>query len=223
MKENLRAEWKKILGLKGAERREYIWTYYKIHIIATLATVFIVGSIINDTIINPPPTPILTIAWMGFEFDESLDAVREALNSAMIEEPENEVVHILTFFTLGDPQHDMAQQQRFVAMAAANELDIIVGEFHHIEEFDATSIGIAPADFFGDLRPFLSEAGVEPEGLRFHDNEFDGTVGFAIPIETSPVLQNVGVFLENRYLGVVVNTLRDEAVTDAIRVLWNAS
>jgi len=225
MKEKLRAEWKKIQSMKGREKWEYIWGYYKIHIIGISAVLLVAGSIINDTIINPPPNSVLTIAWMGgFELDGRLDELRDALYPMLVEDPGSETVHVLTFFITGDdPQQDMAQHTRFSAMTAARELDIVIGTLVHNEEADIMALGLAPSWFFHDLRPFLAEAGIEPDGVIFHDDEEGNPVAFAIPTEGSAIFEDVGISTEGRWLGVVGNTQREEAAVKAIRALLASS
>jgi len=225
MKEKLRAEWKKIQSIKGREKWEYIWGYYKIHIIATAAALLMTGSIVNDVFINPPPDSVLTIAWMGgFELEGRLDTLRNSLYPILVDDTANETVHILTFLLTGaDPQQDMAQHTRFSAMTAARELDIVIGTLEHNEEVDIMALGMAPSWFFYDLRPFLAEAGIEPEGLVFHEDEEGTPIAFAIPLDGSVLLEEAGIATEGRWLGVIGNTQREEAVVKAIRALFIGS
>ena len=65
LKEKMRAEWAKIIEMKGKTRREYIWDYYKIPIIAFIIGSWMLGSLINDIWINPPPRANFTVAWMA--------------------------------------------------------------------------------------------------------------------------------------------------------------
>ena len=225
MKEKLRAEWKKIQSMQGREKWEYIWGYYKIHIIGVSAALLMTGSIVNDIFINPPPSSVLTIAWMGgFEMEWQLNALRDALYPMVVEDPSSETVHILTFFITGtDPQQDMAQHTRFSAMVAARELDIVIGTLEYNEEAEILALGMAPSWFFSDLRPFLAQAGIEPDGVIFYEAEEGYPVAFAVPMEGSALFEEVGLFTEGRWLGIVGNTLRDEAVTYAVRALLTSS
>ena len=228
-KEKFRAERAKIMEMKGKTRREYIWDYYKIPIIAFIVGTWMIGSLINDVWINPPPGSVLTIAWMaGWESEEQLNELRDSLYPLFVEDPRRETVQILTFFMGTDPQMDMAMQQRFAAMTAAAELDIIIGNFvvHEFDDGSFMSLGLAPPFSLLDMRPVFDEA-----GLMLPDDPliFDGTVidepivYFAVPMHDAAYFTDMGFSPENRYLGVIMNTQRYEAVIDAIRHLWDAS
>lgn len=220
------AEWRKIQSMKGKERRGYIWDYYKIPIIGTIIGVWIVGSIINDTIINPPPRSALTIAWMtGFEHEYRLDALSQILSPFILEEYSRETVQVQSFITGGDPQINMAMNQRFTAMSAANELDIIIGNV--IERDDGIiTIGLAPTMAFQDIRPLLEEAGVFADtdnllfdNMIFDENEEEVTVAVAVYLDEIAAFDEAGIDTEGLFLGVMVNSRRDEAVLKAIQVL----
>ena len=220
MKEALRKELQKIRSLKGKEKWEYIWDYYKLHIIGTIILLWISGSIINDTIINPPPQSVLTIAWMaGFEPDDRLNALSVALYpklEELVENPGREAVQVLNFFMGADPQLQMANHHRFAAMTAANELDIIIGTVV-IHEEERITLGLAPTWGLRDIRTYIPEANAE--GLLFYESEEYGTIAFAVPLEGSAFFNTLGLQTENVYLGIMINSLREEAVQLALHAI----
>ncbi|MCL2016803.1 MAG: hypothetical protein FWG68_11220 [Defluviitaleaceae bacterium] len=221
LKERFAAEMQKIREMAWRERREYIWDYYKLHIIGGLLFIFLGGSILNDTVINPPASSVLTIAWMaGFEMEENLNALSDTIYPIVVDYTQNETLHILNFNMIGDPQHDMAQHTRFSAMTAAQEIDIVIGTFAFNETTEVPNLGIAPAWTFMDLRPVLAEIGVNSDNLLFFEEDDNPPLAFAIPLDETPAFANLGIATENRYLAIVVNTLRYDAVVTALRELW---
>ena len=220
MKEALRKELQKIRSLKGKEKREYIWDYYKLHIIGTIILLWVSGSIINDTIINPQPRPVLTIAWMaGFEPEAQLDALSMALYpklSELIENPGRETVQVINFFMGADPQLQMANHSRFSAMTAASELDIIIGT-KEIHGEDWITLGLAPAWGLRDIRPYIP--GASADSFLFYESEEYGQIAFAAPLEGSPLFNSLGLQTENVYLGIMVNSMRKEAVQLAVQAI----
>ncbi|MCL2422035.1 MAG: hypothetical protein FWD03_09275 [Defluviitaleaceae bacterium] len=226
MKVRLREELQKIQSMKGRIRWEYIWGYYKFHIIGTIIGIFIFGSLLNDLVINPPPRSILTVAWLAdFEWDERLHALGDALDAAVVENPNREKVFIPTFYLTdgADPQNDVAQIQRFQALLAARELDIIIGRIEDNDEFEFTGLGMAPSWVMTDLRPVLAEAGltVDEDVLRFYyDDETGLPFAFAMSLEGSVLFADAGIPTAGRYLGVTVNTENYAHVVAAIRALW---
>ncbi|MCL2400631.1 MAG: hypothetical protein FWC91_12910 [Defluviitaleaceae bacterium] len=223
----IRAEWQKIRSMQGRERREYIWDYYKFHIIGTIIGVLLVGSIVNDTIINPPPRSALTIAWAaGFEPHYRLDRLTYILNPAIVQESSRNTVQIISFVIGGDPQMSMAIHQQFFAMSAANELDIVVGNISQRDD-GLQMLGIAPLMAFRDIRPTLEEVGIFTDAndllydnLVFYKGEgYETPIAVAISLDGNSVFDDAGLITENRFLGIMGNSLRDEAVVKAIQVL----
>ena len=224
VKERLRAEWNKIQSMKGAEKREYIWGYYKFHILGTLVVFFMVGSIINDTIINPPPDPVITIAWMGLGTEEHFSALRERLYPVLVQNPSRETVHITSFFVSEDPQHAMAQNQRLSAMVTAQIIDLAIGPYNPSEELEddrirPATIGMAPAWMFGEFRPTLAQLGIDAEGMVFYEDDGD-EIGFAIPVSSAPLFQELNINIHDYYIAMIVNTQRHDEIIKVLEVLW---
>ena len=221
-RQRIAKEVEKIKSMEKTVRREYIWGYYKYHIIGSIVAVILIGSFINDTIINPPPQPILTIAWMaGFEFDEQFDALEDALYPAMVTNPRRETVSVIPFTLTGDPSFDMAMFQRFGAMTAAASLDIIIG-YPTDYEGGIGGLGMAPGFMFLDLHPILDRAGVSADGLLYYqdDEEMPEEIAFAFPIAESSLFYELGFHTTaNRYLGVVANTPNIYSVEATLRLL----
>lgn len=216
-KERTHAEIEKIKAMKGRVRREYIWDYYKIHIIGGAVLFFMLGTFVNDIFINPPPSSNLTIAWMsGFELHETLSEFGEVFYPTMVEDPRRETVAILSFVLSGEPQHDMAQHTRFAAMTAASDIDIVIGELTDTE--GGQMLGISHVWMFRDLQPMLEEVGIYSEDLLFYETEY-GPIAFAIPLDSSPIFSEF-FNAENRFLAVLSNTVRYEEVLEALRLLW---
>ena len=224
-KDKFLIEMDKIKSMKGKKKREYIWEYYKIHIIATAFFLIVAGSLFNDIVLNPPPDAALTVAWMGFEFDENLNIFRETIYPVVVEDPENETVQIITFFLGGgDPQMDMAMLTRFAAMTAAAELDIVIGDMVYHDEYGYTNLGLAPLNSFADVRPFLNEAGIslDTDDLIFYEEDGE-PIAVGVPLSAVPIFNEIDFFPMERYLGVVVNTRRREEVVEVMRYLWDVN
>jgi len=224
LKERFFAETAKIKSMSGKVRREYIWDYYKVHIIATVALLLMTGSILNDTVINPPPRPVLTIAWLaGWEFEETLNALSQSLYPYLVYDERRETVFVPTFFMgSGDPQHDMAMMQRFQAMLAAADLDVVIGTLEQPQSEDGfiSLGGLAPAWFFLDIRRFLDIAGVEANYLLYDTDEEGNTIAFAASLEGNPLFERLGISSSGRYIAITANTHRDGAILETLRVLW---
>ncbi|MCL1998123.1 MAG: hypothetical protein FWG65_05070 [Turicibacter sp.] len=206
----IKKELEKLREMSLRQKLDYIWEYYKLHIIGTAIFASLAGMVINDMVINPPPTSALTIGWLvGNESDERLSELADVLEPTIV--GYNEIVSVVNFTLTNTFQLDIARQTLFAAMTTAAELDIIIGDLA-VGGRDSERL---PPDVFKDLEALFYEAGVSTEGLLFYDG-----VAFAIALEKSPIFTELGFDYEGRYFGVIINSERDYAVLEAIRILW---
>ena len=220
LKERFKAEIKKMRAMEFRVLREYIWDYYKLHIIAGLIIAILVGNFLNDTIINPPARPVLTIAWMGPPLiEDASDAFSRSL-SDLLEDPAREAVNIANFTPIGDMQFDIANSQRFAAMTAAREIDLIIAPYYYFEPDELGDgghmMGIAGIFSFMDIKP-LFPVNSNTELLTL-TNEDGSEINFA-PVSEF-FLNEFGLNFSNLYLGVTINTRRLENVTRALEIIY---
>ena len=221
LKEKIYAEWQKIKALDKQARREYIWDYYRAPFVGLLIILLMLALLINDIYINPPVRPVLAIAWTAeFEQQERFDALRDYLQPHIVYNPDRESVYIFSFIYTGDSEFDAAQFMRFSSMLAAGELDIVIGNFVHNEETGAMGLRMINARYLSELRPVLTEAGVSTDELLIYEEE---SLAFAVSIKNSPLFSDLGFGLDERYLGIMYNSRRPEAVLKAIRAIWEES
>ena len=186
----MREEIDKIKAMPNREKREYIWDYYKIHIIAMVVALFFIGMLINDIFINPPPRAALTIAWRaGFEPEQKFNQLTEAISFVVANDNYTEV-SILDFSTTGNVQLNMARSMQLIAMMQVNDLDIFIA---NKEYYDGQIL-------FGGM-PYY--------GFKF-----------IMPMDGSTIFADLDICTEDRYLGVFINTEREEAVQKTIELLW---
>ena len=146
VKEKYRMEIRKLREMPFKKKVEYIWDYYRFHIIAILAVLLIIGGLINS-IINPRPETALLIAWStGFATEEQIRTLSDIIEDKIIDEKANEVVDITLFYSMSeDPSMDMANIQRLAAMVAARMIDVFILDSEMIDEY--SSVGyLQPLD-----------------------------------------------------------------------------
>lgn len=215
LKEASKEEKKKLSEMTFKEKREYIWEYYKIHITLTVIFLIITGSIINNVFINPPKK-----AYLGFAFydiflsDELTSEMRSTLNENLVKEEDKDTLEVqMSTFPIRseDPQMSMASIQKFAAMIAVKELDIVIsteeafmslaGEGYFLDMTELPGISYPAEDM---LSAVTEESGTEdPFGIPVRDISFFTENGF-----TSQDM--------NYYLGVIVNTERRPETIEAI-------
>jgi hypothetical protein len=115
--------------LDRKEKIEFIFEYYKLHMIGGVVALVIIFSILNMYIFNPNPTPILDITLVTEYYDEEVaNQLKVELESLLIEEDANETIFI-EFLNMGagsDPQMLMAMTSKFMGKASVGDLDILL-------------------------------------------------------------------------------------------------
>ena len=223
LKGRVAIEWRKIKEMDGRGRRAHIAEYYKFHILAVIIFFAICGYSIHSAL-NPAPDSVLTVAFVGGWLPEEYsNAIAEALGENLIEDPNREMVQILSFVESDtDPSFTMMNHQRFAAMIAVREIDIVIG---HLAAFgdDIEGLGMAHGNSYMDLVPLFEEAGVAlPAQPIVIESDIDDypPFAFAISAADSSLLQEVGLITDSFYFGVILNTQRLDAVVHAIGNLW---
>ena len=216
-------EWRKVKSMQGGELRAHIWDYYRIHILAVIILIAVAAYSIHLAL-NPPPDSILTVAFVGGWLPEEYEAaIAEALAENLVEDPNREMVQILVFtVTDEDPHFTMMNHQRFAAMTTVREIDMVIGNLATFEG-EVEGLGMAPAISYMDLIPLFEEAGLAlpAEPVIAYDIDDDYTpFAFAISVADSNLFEDVGLFLDGFYLGVMINTQRLDAVVHAIGAIW---
>jgi len=185
----IRGEFAKLRAMNFTDKRQYIWEYYKIHLLATVIVLFGIGAFINTFFLNPAPRDYIYVAWVGLPVPaDQLDALSELLTPLLVEDPTREVVTI-TFYPPSS-----AMQQRFSALVQIGMVDVIVGEAAGIQQL---------SDDRGWLRT-LDELPDAP---------------IKIGLYGSPILAQAGIDAQDLYLGVMINTSNMERVLRMIEVL----
>ncbi|MCL1844070.1 MAG: hypothetical protein FWF79_09675 [Defluviitaleaceae bacterium] len=214
MKSFLKKEWAKMSEMSAAEKRWYLWEYYKLHFFAFFSIVFFIGYIINIRFINPPMRDYMYIAWVGEALPHfQLLEIGEQL-SVIVEDPERQIVSVTDYSFTDNPQVNMALQTRFMGLLQMGALDVFIttreGVYGFIEE--------------GFIRTVYDVTGFLAENNPQVYNELELFVvepyAAAVSLENSPFMQRLGIDTSDLYLCVVVNTERFYEISKALEVLF---
>ena len=224
----LKAEWAKLAPMTFTERRQYIWEYYKLHIFAVLIAVFMIGSLINTLILNPPRQDYLYFAWIGPPVTPFvLDEFAEELN-IIVENPNRYVVRATNYSLQGlAPQMAMALRTRLVAQMQMQHLDLFM--LTREELYDLSSSGfILPImlfmDALEDLNPTIHELMAQrlvevtfiQEGIGQTVTDF-----MAASLSGISFFESFDIETDNLYLAVVVNSERFDRAARALEVIFD--
>ena len=151
-KERRENEKRKIAEMKSfKDKKDYIWEYYKFHIIGVIIAIFACYSLIDHYIINPPDKSALGIVLTTGTTINSLDEFTADANKMLkIEEGYKVTVTHIPFLDAQQGEYSQSLQQKLFLMLTAGEVDLLLG-------YDETLQGYAPHAFFQDLTPILSD------------------------------------------------------------------
>lgn len=205
IKQTMKEEKRKLKDMTFKEKREYIWEYYKLHIIGILVVVFMTGSIINTVWINPPKKTFVNFVYFRAYVDSTRsDLFTDHLTEELVIDKEKEKVYF-TNFSISNEEYsevDLAIAQKFAAMTAAKELDVIVVDQQDFD--DMTGINL-----FMDLNETFNEnelAAFGDQVVSIIDEETGVTVPYVIRIDGNALLEAYGLPTEGYVIGIVSNS-----------------
>ena len=209
----------KLKDMTFKEKASYIWEYYKIPIIAVIAAIIVIGSIINSVWINPAKKMYLQIAFYGeYVDDNAITAMCNQLGDAVMTPEDQQTMQIsgASFMeNTGDPQMDMAYQQKFAAMLSDGELDLIIINASDLDDMASQGILAPIKNYLSDsLLPQLSDKLAEAPDEN-GNNDY-----YAINLDNVKLFNDNGLITDGMCLGVVVNTTKPDNVKSAIDYIF---
>lgn len=215
------AEKEKFKDMDTRSKIQHIGEYYKWHITGTIIGALILFSLLNLYIFNPPATPSAQIVVAGAYVDQEATSafeleLREVLPEMFTEE--EEIMVLPMFFGSGasDPSF-MATTQKLMAMTAANEIDILIGDEENMKNY-------AERGYFADLEELMDENFLQEHNNQLVeieviiDEEYDEN-GMPYPtaveshkplikMNDSQKLRRLLPASEEVYIGILVNSKR---------------
>jgi hypothetical protein len=213
MKKFFAGEIAKLREMNFTDKRQYIWEYYKLHIIGTAIAAILIGSIINALFINPPARTYLYIAWIEVPSNmERLFSLADALGEEIIgyEYSDRYEIHIFNYTATGDFAHDTAIQTRFAVSIQIQDIDVVLTTAQGMYESSGEG-------FLRCVRQLLPAVPQAETRLR----EF-GEVSVA-SLAGSPFMAEHGFTSDDMYFALFVNGRRHEAAAAALGVLLDGA
>lgn len=128
--------------LSKKEKRDFIWTYYKLHIIGSIVVLIVLGSLFNSFVLNPAPKVILDITALTPMYDlPAQNELKAIINKVIVPTGENKTVlieHLMQSENMA-PDMQMAITSKFFAKASSGELDIMIVTKSKMEELVSES------------------------------------------------------------------------------------
>jgi hypothetical protein len=195
------------------EKLDYIWTYYKIHILGTLILIFFVGSYISAQLNRQDV--YCNITYVGNTINvEELTPVKNKLNDILLHNNKKSVINFESIFTDDKSTAGLAMTQKLQVSIAANQIDIAIVNKEFLEQNFSS-------EMFLNLES-LNEFSTLP--LSNHEltkkTDSTGTNGtYGISVKNLKLLNDIHFANDDNILVVISNTEHNDAVVNVLKTL----
>ncbi len=206
--------------LSFPKKIEYIWEYYKIHIISVISVVALGIWLVNRLVLNPPPEVCMGIAIYGpYVQTDKIAELNNYLNEKLIPPDVNETIETVNFFFTEDTEaedvvQDADMKNKFYTYLYSMQLDLLI---LNEEEFKSC----IKAEFLTPVTDFLSADTVgelEDNGKLLYDSVTDGgeQLPYGISVADSAVFKDLGILDDDAYyIGFVPIDGKEEKTAQA--------
>jgi len=219
IKNFFRTEGGKLREMNFTDKRQYIWEYYKLPIIATI----IVVSVIVWFSLSSSKDDYLYIAWFGHPIPTQQLTMLSGSLSVIVDDPDNEMVAITSYVPTGDTEMNMALQQRLSAMLQLGAIDLVIVERQELGLLAGTGV-IIPIDILlaeinnsGLRQNFYERLNYNTFVCEVNNEERSGMMG--ISLAGSQIFERYFISTDNLYLAITFNTERYDRIIELLEIL----
>ena len=191
-------------GMTRKKKAEYIWDYYKLHIIGTLAVICIVISSIHSQITKPDY--VFTLTMLGNITDTNKITNLETLLTKVVvkDGSSRKQARVETMpldgSKISDPQTTGDYMQKFIAEISVGELDVVVLNKTMFKTFAKEDMFLRLDNISG-----LNLASLKGAKLSAMGSDKKNTV-YAIDAKNVVILKNLGFDTKDKVIGIIGST-----------------
>ena len=194
LQDEINQETRKLKDMPFKKKAEYIWEYYKFHIIGTVAAIIFICVFIRDWRENRKPV-YLDMIVMNSDIAYTEDnPVRDDFIKYADIDMDVYNLSIDTSFVMSDSgmdQMSLANSEKLMAMFAAGTIDLLLGPDDLIDEYGAMNAYMNLEDVLTpDIRARLEQKGYELYYTTVYEEDESGK-----PVPSGTFL--AGVYLDN--------------------------
>lgn len=194
--------------LSAKQKLQYIWDYYKIHIIVTVVLICAIFSIIKT--IKASNSADLYVAYVNVAVDENMTNALEDQSGLIISSYRD---LLITEDPSGENlQYAYASSMKLMSAISAEKLDIIIGDSFALDNANSSDYLLDPKEFIKANNPSLLD---EFEPLFIRD---DAGNPYAIDISGFSPFSEAG-YTEPIYLGIIASDTNTESKLSLLSAL----
>ncbi|MBQ5426713.1 MAG: hypothetical protein IIU31_06040 [Pseudobutyrivibrio sp.] len=195
-------------NLSAKQKLQYVWDYYKIHIIVTVVLICAIFSIIKT--IKASNSADLYVAYVNVAVDEDMTNALEDQSGLIISSYRD---LLITEDPSGENlQYAYASSMKLMSAISAEKLDIIIGDFFAMDNANSSDYLLDPEEFIKANNPSLLD---EFEPLFLRD---DAGKPYAIDISGFSPFSKAG-YTEPIYLGIIASDTNIESKLSLLSTL----
>jgi hypothetical protein len=206
-------------SMSKKKKAEYIWDYYKLHIIGVIAIICVVGSLIHSQLTKVDYVFNLTVIGNVVDVNKKND-LENKITSIVVNDGairKQAIVDIIPPASSNNPADIMPVEymQRFMAMLSVGELDIVIMDKNIFETLAQQDILLRL-----DNTPSLNLASIKNEKLeaRASDNKM---AVYAINAEDIEILKDMGYDTKNKVISIISSTKQQDNGVLVLKWLLN--
>lgn len=206
----------KLKDMNTKQKLEFIWDYYKFHIIGTIVIIAIITSFTVD-IMNNKET-VLNMTFLGDYMDSDLrETLQNKATSQLVKDNQNKKQILIDFLIKKNDMKDeysMASVQKLQASIAAKDIDILVLNKSDFQIYanQGTFMKLSQLPNFSQLDI------QEKDLLNFQVKDVDSKPeAYGINIENLAILKELKYDPKDKVLGIVVNTKRPDKASEFLK------
>ncbi|MBL4936227.1 hypothetical protein JK636_10695 [Clostridium sp. YIM B02515] len=192
------------------EKIEYIWDYYKIHIIATMIAILAVSSFIYSYVTKVEYVFNLTILCNDMDENARVNLEKQITNYVVGkgEKRKQAAVEVMPITDTGNSSPMTAQyMQKFMVKLAAGEIDLVIFDRSMLETYTKQEALVKLDDIVNDK----SVQGVS-----------DNTKGvYAVEADNIKILKDVGFNTKDKLVGIISSGKQKEKAVSVLKWMIN--
>lgn len=211
-------EKQKLKDMSNREKLAYLWEYYRIHALATVAAIALISYLIYEFVTPDIETQFYAAIIDSMISEEVWGEYKTKFEEYLELNPETEEVQLNSSFYLGNGgEYAMNMQQVLTTRVAAGEIDVFIAPESSFKDYayygylDKLTDRL-PTDLYTSLAEYIYQSGTE-------ENPDQSVYGIYLT-DTKLFSENAGN-TEPYILGIVANSNHKDNAVEFLRMLFN--
>ncbi len=185
-------------SMSKREKIEYIWDYYKIHIIAAIVIVAFIASFVHGQLTKVDY--VVNVTMIGNVLEESkVQSLEKRFTGLVVKEGEKRKQAFIDVMPSDNFQLEPQMLQKFIVRVAAGEIDIVILDKSNFDNFVKQDMFL-PLDSISEI----NLADIKQEKIEASGSSQKAI--YAISVEGNKALESMGVNTKNKVIGIVASS-----------------